>query len=70
MDAKSLLNAMIARLVDLSASKIKDREDSRYRNGQYEMTVHAVSVVKGLDPVSANEWLAEELQERICAMAD
>ena len=70
MDANGLINAMVARLVILGNQRIEDSMDHQWRAGMFDMTVHAVSVARDLSPKEAEVWLAEEIQERICAMAD
>lgn len=69
MDAKGLLNAMIAELVMNGNYCIQNEADAHNRAGQFDMVVHAAMVVHGTSPTVAREWLAEEVQERRCAIA-
>lgn len=60
MDAKSLINAMIAYMVE---------NRHRASSGEFDIVAHAVSVVRECSLLEAGEWLAEEIQERIAAQA-
>lgn len=59
MDAKALLSAMIAEYVMSPAG-----------TNAFDILTHGAMVIRDLSREEATEWLAEEIQERVCAMAD
>lgn len=66
MDAQNLLNAMITFYLDYG----RHIDDHVYDNGQWDLLVHMVTVVRGVSAGEAAEWLAEECQERVANGAD
>ena len=70
MDAKALVRAMISQLVILGDQAIIDQRDAGWRSGMFDMVVHAVHVAHDMSLNEAYEYVAEEIQERICALAD
>lgn len=58
MDAKALINAMVAQMAIFPEIK------------SFDLLAHAVSVERDLNKWDSEEWLAEEIQDRLVAMAD
>lgn len=69
MDAKDLVRSMIAELAYWGSVPIKGEKDAAMRTGMFDMVVHAAQVAHGTSPTAAREFVAEEVQERIVAMA-
>lgn len=71
MDAKGLLNAMIARYLE-SENQWRfgmTMETFRaHRNGMGDMLIHAASVALNVSEEAATEWVGEELAERRASM--
>src|SRR5687768_1795039 len=60
MDAKDLVQAMIAHLATFDRSQEGSHEEGWMRAGMISMTVHAVEVAFGYGPERAIEYVAEE----------
>lgn len=73
MDAKDLVRAMIAKLANVHIGQ-RNRwtfPDEEVRaDAMFDMVAHAAEVAFGYDGTQAVEFVSEELQERIVAMAD
>lgn len=65
MDANSLINAMIANLVD----NRDNPHSADWNAGAFDAIAHAISVVRNISEDAAGEELSEEIQERIAAQA-
>lgn len=68
MDAKDLVRAMIAEFAQLPA--FTGTETRLIQAGMFDMIVHAAMVAYETSPTVAREFVSEEVQERIAAMAD